>query len=147
MPKPRKVIETSDPLGIKLNKILDEKGIAGDYAALASVFGVTPPSAREWVQFGRLSKERYQTLVEWSGRSLHWWFDIPEDIPREYRYEAAEPTTHMVRETASSWPDRWPFRSITSDELRQLPDQALREIEAFARGVISQHPVIKRDAA
>lgn len=146
MPRPRKIIETTDPLGAKINEVLAEKGMAGDYRALGAAFGVTTPSAREWVQFGRLSKERYRALVEWSGRPLDWWFDIPEHLRVPRPSPEASPEPLFAQEPTNPWRGSWPFKTLRPDELRQLPAQALREIEAFARGVMSQHPPAKSNA-
>ena len=147
MPRPRKIIETTDPIGAKINEVLAEKGLAGNYRALGEAFGVTTPSAREWVQFGRISKERYRALVEWSGRPLNWWFDIPEAV-REIRSTIAPSAAFHAQEASPRvYHSDWPFRTLREDELRQLPDAALREIEAFARGVISQHATAKSNAA
>lgn len=72
-----KVRATDKPLGMKINQVMAEKAMAGDYAALARVFGVKTPSVYDWIDHERLSKDRYRRLVEWSGRSLDWWFDVP----------------------------------------------------------------------
>lgn len=66
-----------------------EKGIEGDYGTLANIFGVKTPSVYDWITHGRLGKERYAKLVEWSGKSLDWWFDIPERTPYAYIKGAA----------------------------------------------------------
>ena len=43
---------------------------------LATHFGMKQPSVTEMLQTGRLTKEKYQRLVDLNGRSLDWWFDI-----------------------------------------------------------------------
>ena len=63
MPKPQKIRETSNPLGRKINQVMEEKQMAGDYAALAKIFEVQTPSTYDWVTHGRLGKDRYQRLL------------------------------------------------------------------------------------
>ena len=70
MPKPISERKTSNPLGVKINSVMREKGIEGDYGTLANIFGVKTPSVYDWITHGRLGKERYAKLVEWSGKSL-----------------------------------------------------------------------------
>lgn len=76
MPKPMKRRDTSNPIGLKFHKVMEEKGIVADYAAVARAFGVATPSVYDWIDHGRIGKDRYRQLVEWSGRQLDWWFDI-----------------------------------------------------------------------
>lgn len=78
MPKPKKPSPITSPIGRKFHQIMDEKGITGDYKALADAFGVKAPSVYGWIRHTRIAKDKYARLVEWSGRSLHWWFDLPE---------------------------------------------------------------------
>lgn len=75
MPKPPRT--TNDPLGQKLLYVLREKGTADDLHSLAAAFGVKVQSTYDWIEHGRMAKERYTQLVKWSGRSLDWWFDVP----------------------------------------------------------------------
>lgn len=73
MAKPKRVRETSNPIGQRINLVLDEKGMPGDYGALAKHFGVALTSVYGWVESGRISKMRLPQLAEWSGKSLGWW--------------------------------------------------------------------------
>lgn len=68
MPKSQQERNTSNPLGQKINALMREKGIAGDYAAIARAFDVKTPSVYDWIDHGRLGKDRYLALVKWSGR-------------------------------------------------------------------------------
>lgn len=134
MPPPKRIIKTDNPLGIKINAVMLERGMPGDYAKLAGIFDVTTPSAREWVQKGRMAKRHYATLVRWSGRPLSWWFDAPSP-PGDAGHIVSENVPAFV---TSQRPDDWPFASISRREFWGLPEQARREIEAFAMGVMSQ---------
>lgn len=130
MPRPKKTLDTKDPLGQKINLVMTEKGIAGDYGALAKVFGVTTASAREWVQLGRMAKERYTKLAEWSGRSLDWWFDVPTLTTQPWL--ASEPSAPY-----GSIGPAWPFREVTPSQYATLDSAAQSEAEAFIKGMIA----------
>lgn len=119
MPRPLKLIETSDPIGLKINQVMAEKGIAADYKALADAFGVTAPSAREWVQFGRIAKDRYPQLVAWSGRSLHWWFDVPEPGGNTLPARESSPPAYVRPAPALPAPE-WPFPTIEAARIQKL---------------------------
>lgn len=71
-----KIRETANPIGMKFHQIMAEKKIEGDYKALADAFGVKTPSVYDWIDHARIGKDKYPRLVAWSGKSLHWWFDI-----------------------------------------------------------------------
>ncbi len=45
-------------------------------AKVAAVFGVKPPSVYDWYKHGRMDKEHYQTLVDWSGKPIEYWLDL-----------------------------------------------------------------------
>lgn len=75
MAKPKRVRETTNPIGAKINTVLAEKGVPGDYSALAKHFGVALTSVYGWVERGRISKDRLPKLAEWSGKPLTWWLD------------------------------------------------------------------------
>lgn len=144
MPKSQQERNTSNPLGQKINALMREKGIAGDYAAIARAFDVKTPSVYDWIDHGRLGKDRYLALVKWSGRSLDWWFDIPESCvarPETPRAQPGHPltanddvkTANLVRATRSGSP----FERISAAEWQALPHEAIREIESFAMGLIA----------
>lgn len=81
---PKEPRTTDNPLGKKILTVLREQGHADDLNYLAKAFDVNVQSTYDWIKFGRMSKDRFARLVEWSGRSLHWWFDVParvEDRP------------------------------------------------------------------
>ena len=77
---PKRERETTDPIGRKLLAVLREQGHPDDLKHLADAFGIQVQSTYDWIRHGRIAKERYARLVEWSGRDLHWWFDIPASI-------------------------------------------------------------------
>lgn len=134
MPKATRVRETENALGQKINQVMAEKGIAGDYAELARVFGVATPSTYDWVTHGRLGKERYQKLVEWSGRSLDWWFDI-----------ATEGSTSLPSESVVSLAskDRWPL-ATDLETLRRMPPADRDLVDAYIRGLLDARKVDAR---
>lgn len=68
---------TKNAFGQKFLRVMKDKGLAHDFAAVAAAFGVKVPSVYDWVDHGRFAKSRFADLVAWSGRSLDWWFDIP----------------------------------------------------------------------
>lgn len=103
-----KVRQTGMPLGMKINAVMAERGMAGDYAALARVFGVKTPSVYDWIDHDRLGKERYRKLVEWSGRSLDWWFDIPGQPPVGNVHTLHEPEMAPYL-SSPHWPFSRPF--------------------------------------
>lgn len=126
MPRKRTVIATRTPLGVKLNRVMAERGIEADYAGLAAVFEVTPASAREWVQYGRMAKKHFPRLVEWSGRSLDWWFDSSADP------QSAAPPGPMAGERSVGFHERaWPFVRVSADDYAALSDLERAEIEGF----------------
>lgn len=140
MPKPQKVRETSNPLGLKINQVMEEKGMAGDYAALAVVFEVKTPSVYDWITHGRLGKERYQKLVEWSGRSLNWWFDVPEGLPLAEHYQPTVKTQALqVNDVIKQMPERrsiqWPF-TVPLEKVQALDYDDIVMIDSYIKGVV-----------
>lgn len=138
MPKPITERATENPLGKKINNVMRLKGMAGDYAALAHVFGVKTPSVYDWVTHGRLGKERYATLVQWSGKSLHWWFDIPE--MEGVTASTSALTLHDTEPTywaTPAMPVKSPFARIENEEWARLSPQEVAEIEIFALGYVT----------
>lgn len=79
MPKPKRARETLNPIGQKLNEVMAEKGIEGDYAAVAKHFSVAVPSIYGWIDYGRINKSRLNALALWSGKSVSWWLGAAED--------------------------------------------------------------------
>jgi hypothetical protein len=132
MPKlPR---STTDPLGQKLLAVLREKGTPDDLNALAQALDVKVQSTYDWIKHGRISKDRYARLVEWSGRSLHWWFDLPDNMgvltPAEHRQFHAEPNTD------------WPVPGLTIDDVRaRLTPEQRGEVAGFIKGLLATRPV------
>jgi len=120
MPKPAKVRETSNPIGIKINMIMLEKGIPGEYAALASVFGVKPPSVYDWIDHGRIGKNQYQQLVDWSGRPLEWWFDIKNNNVLYPHVEESFEAGRFALNDSAGQHSNWPFKRVTPSRLVRL---------------------------
>jgi hypothetical protein len=60
---------------------MQEKCMAGDYAALAAEFDVKVPSVYGWIDNGRIAKTKLPKLVEWSGKKLEWWLGTTEPTP------------------------------------------------------------------
>lgn len=163
MPKPRKPLETDHPFGIKLNQIMEIKGMAGQYQALADAFGVTVQSARQWVQYGRFSKEHYAKLVQWSGRDLHWWFNVPAKLNSDDPEESVTPApqlqcqtraddkSHDTAESATliSAPmvPAWPFRGISSADYALLDDYERGQVEGLVRALLLQSRANRQNAA
>lgn len=145
MPKPTQERSTSNGLGQKINAVMREQGFEGDYARLAKVFNVKTPSVYDWIDHGRLGKERYAKLVEWSERNLDWWFDIPALPATQYsRANSQSATVTMIRDTDQQSSivalpplHKSPFRRIADDQWAALPPESVREIEAFALGMIA----------
>ena len=145
MPKPTQERPTTNGLGQKINAVMREQGFEGDYARLAKVFNVKTPSVYDWIDHGRLGKERYAKLVEWSERNLDWWFDIPVSASIQYsRASSHSATVKLLRDSdqptsvvAQPQSRKSPFRRIADDQWAALPPDAVREIEAFALGMIA----------
>lgn len=55
-----KLRETSNPIGLKFHQVMKEKGLIANYAAVAKAFEVATTSVYDWVDHGRISKERYR---------------------------------------------------------------------------------------
>lgn len=144
MPKSQQERNTSNPLGQKINALMREKGIAGDYAAIARAFDVKTPSVYDWVDHGRLGKERYLALVKWSGRSLDWWFDIPSSCIARDEPSTSQPSHPLIASEnvknaslVKATRGKSPFERISAAEWQALPHEAIREIESFAMGLIA----------
>lgn len=132
MPKPIKIRTTSNPIGQKFHQVMADKGMSGDYKALALEFGVRTPSVYDWIDHARIGKDKYPRLVEWSGRDLHWWFDIPAPV-----VQLQAPV--MAREQVAVWPIKervfWPFtRAIEAYERLSNTDKG--RIDGYITGLI-----------
>ena len=146
MPKPKKVRDTSNPIGLKFHKVMEDKDIVADYAAVASAFGVATPSVYDWIDHGRIKKDRYRQLVEWSGRPLDWWFDIePASTATPAINQNGAP--YVVLRTAN-----WPFTK-SYELFSKLSDADQARIDGYMSSVIDasqeresgpEHHVIER---
>jgi len=126
MPKPPRT--TADPFGRKVLEVLRELGHADDLGWMAQQFNVKVPSVHDWVKYGRFSRERYARLVEWSGRGLHWWFDVPDST-----LERALPAAVTAREPAPapylSRRPTWPFPTISEPAVSHLTAAQIGALE------------------
>lgn len=126
---------TSDPFGAKLLQVLKDLGHADDLNYLASVFEVRVQSVYDWINHGRMAKERYPQLVKWSKRSLDWWFDAAPDANINptgvSRFVANEP----IGTYASKTP--WPFERVSYEFIRSLNKRDVDLIEASIISVVT----------
>lgn len=126
-----KIRATTNPIGLKFHEVMAEKGIEGDYKALAAAFGVRTPSVYDWIDHARIGKERFARLVEWSGRSLHWWFDIEPPIQAYQSTFASESPAVYEMKQRTSWPFSRPF-----DAYERLSHSAKARMDAYLSGLI-----------
>ena len=56
---------------------------------IAEIFDVKAPSVYDWYENGRIAKKHYPKLVEWSGKPITWWLDMPDEITK-VRQEVAD---------------------------------------------------------
>lgn len=124
MTKPART--TSNPIGRKLLQVLDEQGTPDDLQALAAAFSVTVQSTYDWINHGRISKERYARLVEWSGHDLHWWFDLPP--------------VATLRLVGSGPSMRWPFMRVSLQTLLALSEADRSTLEGLLIGAMAMMP-------
>ena len=140
MPRPLKVLDTAHPFGVKINEVMAEKGYPGDYRRLAQEFGVTTPSAREWVLYGRFSKDRFEALAAWSGRPLEWWFSTqaaPPAAPPPAMAPALKAAAAEGVYKIGKPPPPWPFPRIDPADFALLDVHDRAEIEGFVKGLIA----------
>ena len=122
MPKPLKLRDTANPIGLKFHEVMRDKNIVADYAAVARAFEVATPSVYDWIDHGRISKDRYPQLVQWSGRPLDWWFNI-----QPAAHQASDPVViHQVTPIYDiKNGSKWPFsRSFEAFKRLSQADQA-----------------------
>ena len=143
MPRPKTPVQTDNPIGQKINDVMAEKGIAGDYKALSQVFGIAVPSVYDYVRHGRIAKERYQALVEWSQRSLDWWFDIETPATgykdRKDSYAKTEEkispiASEKIADLKEKRAGQWPF-SVTAEQIQKLDFDDIIMIDSYIKGV------------
>lgn len=137
MPKPTKVRATTNPIGVKFHEVMHAKGIDGDYKAVADAFGVKTPSVYDWIDHARIGKDKYRKLVEWSGRSLHWWFDLEDVWPmREPAtvLRAQEPTKVYDLKAQTAWPFSRSFERYSA-----LSEMDKGRIDGYLAGMIDAH--------
>lgn len=94
-----------NPIGMRINLVMAEKKMVGDYAAVADHFGVKVPSVYGWLDSGRISKGRLPDLETWSGKPMSWWLGATEsqnypNAELAARLKAADPATVKLVELA-----------------------------------------------
>lgn len=136
MAKPKAVRATTNPLGQKINQIMESQGHAGDYAWLAAHFGIAVPSTYSWIDKGTVSKEHYPKLVEWSGKSLDWWFDVPPLYNRTGTSAPYGLHPDITPALAMSTPANWPL-SVPPDQLERLSQADKLRAEGFILGLLA----------
>lgn len=132
MPKPMKIRETSNPIGLKFHQVMAEKKMDGDYKALADAFGVRTPSVYDWIDHARIGKDRFARLVEWSGKSLHWWFDIAaqaDDLVPPHQVQQTRGVYDLKQRM--SWPFSRPFEAY-----ERLSAQDKGRVDGYIAGLI-----------
>lgn len=132
MPKMMKIRETTNPIGLKFHEVMAEKHMDGDYRALAAVFGVKTPSVYDWIDHARIAKDKYQRLVQWSGRSLHWWFDIDSAVPETKAALNTQETPGVYHLDASP---KWPF-SRSYEDFNRLSAADKGRADGYLAGLI-----------
>lgn len=141
MPKTARAVRTTtNPFGQKFLRVMRDKGIDQDFAAAAAAFGVKVPSVYDWVDHGRFAKIRFARLVEWSGRSLNWWFDVPESVganepPRATgsAYAAPPPGLNSAQRDVLMAFDRLPRsrQRIVREELMRDAARFMADVQDF----------------
>lgn len=138
---PKRVRTTKNAFGQKLLRVMHDKGIDQDFAAVAAAFEVKVPSVYDWVDHGRFAKERYRRLVEWSGRSLNWWFDVPDFLgtneppPAEGAYAPPPPGLNTAQRDVLMAFDRLPRsrQKVVREELMREAAQFMADVQDFQR--------------
>lgn len=127
---PKKPRTTSNAFGKKFLAVMADKGLGQDFAVVAAAFGVAVPSVYDWIDYGRFKKDRYAKLVEWSGRPLDWWFDIPPlPIAIEEPRGAYVRTMPEPPAAASDTTIAGRFRLLDLQRTVELPLEDLRVLE------------------
>lgn len=126
-----KIRETNNPIGRKFHQVMAEKRMEGDYKALAEAFGVRTPSVYDWIDHARIGKERFARLVEWSGRSLHWWFDIDMPVEGYTAHQANESTGVYDIRARAPWPFSRPFEAYD-----RLSAASKSRVDSYLAGLI-----------
>jgi hypothetical protein len=142
MPKPKRVRATSNPLGAKINEVMAEKGMNGDYAAVAKQFGVAVPSVYGWIDNGRIDKSRLSSLASWSGKPVTWWLDTTGNISAGPVHDALADWRHQASPRALQVIDQL----TTAAQGRQLDDEAWQLIGLMARRLAANAPHLGQGA-
>lgn len=74
---PNRPVKKITHMGEKLKDEAERRGLKP--VDVAAVFDVAPPSVYDWYQHGRIHKKHYPKLETWSGKSIHWWLDFPQN--------------------------------------------------------------------
>lgn len=141
MAKPKRERETNNPIGQKINVVLAEKGMAGDYAALAKEFDVAVTSVYGWVEKGRIRKDRLPKLANWSNKSLKWWLETTEDplITESREIDRVENLRQFLEQHEVDSADE-----EASHLLAKMLDQSFDYCEALLNGQIALDVALAR---
>lgn len=140
--KARAVRTTTNPFGQKFLSVMHAKGMDQDFVAVAKAFGVRVPSVYDWVDHGRFAKIRFARLVEWSGHSLNWWFDVPEPVGANEpppavadAYAAPPPGLNTAQRDVLMAFNRLPRsrQKIVREELMREAAQFMADVQDFQR--------------
>lgn len=124
---------TTNPLGQKIQQVMEDRFGAPDCKRLAEAFGVKTPSVYDWIDHGRIGKHQLKLLAEWSGRSLDWWFDVDRNKVQLMPLSANE---SQGRYDVS--PD-WPLGPrISAAVLAELPEPQRERIRGYIEGVLDE---------
>lgn len=123
-------------IGEKLQQEAEKKGLKP--AQVAELFGVRPPSVYDWYEHGRIHQRHYARLVEWSGKPIEWWLDIPthshaaEEAPL---YADTDPRHKVLLELFEGLPSVEQDQLIkTLEEKKQHYDAVIQELTARKSG-------------
>lgn len=123
-------------IGRKLQQEAEKRGLKP--AQVAEIFGVRPPSVYDWYAHGRISQKHYAKLIQWSGKSIEWWLDLPDEHQaREEpaRYGAMPPRHKVLLDLFEGLPSSEQDALIrTLEEKKQHYDAVIAELTARRAG-------------
>lgn len=125
-------MESTTHIGQKLKDMAESKQMT--IPEVAQVFGIKPPSVYEWYSTGRVAKKHYAQLVKWSGKSLNWWFDVPESQHAQM-HQINEPVRPYVVKTVADWP----FKEFTLAEWIDMPEDQRHTMELMIAVSMSRY--------
>lgn len=119
-------------LGAAIKAAIEKKiasGAAPSQAAIARHFNVRPPSIHDWIKKGSISKDKLPEMWRYFSDVVgpeHWglksWPDMGSPV-------ASEPAAERKP---------WPFKTITEDQIHELPESQLNALEGAIALAIAQ---------